>query len=165
MMALENTAPWWPKYQLRMRFLDGGRVGDLVDCYGMVAQIYKAELDLKVPDHPHWTLGAATTADISFLNSEFTSGFRPVERGFEQPFDVAVIRRPLPVNGKLKRGWWHVGLISRAGFILHIDYHQGVVEVPFRDTGLALQSPMLRTEDVRLFRHGSLGADSQRCAA
>lgn len=149
------NSTWWAPYQWRLRFKDGGREGDLVDCYGMARQIYKNELAIDLACHPLWTLDAATFQERSFLEPLFTSDFRGIEQGFEQAFDTAVIRRAIPVNNKLKRGWWHVGVITREGHVLHIDYHQGVVEVPFRDTTLARANGVLRAEDVRIFRHRS----------
>lgn len=144
---------WWPKYQSRMLYLAEGREGDLVDCYGAVRQIYKQELHIILDAWPMWTLSEAHIQGKDFLDDNFTNGFQSIEKGFEQPFDMAVIRRPMPVKGKMKRGWWHLGLVTRLGHVLHMDYGQGLVEIPFRDTALARMSATLRTDDVRLFRH------------
>jgi hypothetical protein len=152
-MTIETPNIWWPKYQSRMRHLADGREGDLVDCYGAVRQIYLEELHIALDAWPMWSLVGTLAEDKCFLDDNFTSGFTAIEMGFEQPFDMVVIRRPMPVNGKMKRGWWHVGLVTRMGHVLHMDYGQGLIETPFRDTTLARMSATLRIDDVRLFRH------------
>lgn len=157
---------WWLQYQ-NLRFLDGGRAGNLVDCHGLAMLIYRDHLSIDLPEWPEVTLDVLTRADTDLLSNRFSNGFKAVATGFEQAFDMAVIRRALPVDGKLKRGWWHLGVVTREGHLVHIDYHAGVVEVPFRDTTASRGSSTLRVNDVRLFRHESLidAAEIQAMAA
>jgi hypothetical protein len=157
-MTRPNSTIWWPDYQQRLRFLDGGRSDDLVDCYGMCRLIYQEQLAITLALWPQLSLDAVTASGQSLVDAPFTTPFTAIEQGLEQGFDMAVIRRPLPVNGVMKRGWWHLGVVTRPGFILHIDYHAGVVEEPFRATLLSACSATLRARDVRLFRHHDLHA-------
>jgi hypothetical protein len=152
-MTQSTHKDWWPKYQSSLRFVDGGRDGNLVDCYGMARQIYVSELGIELPAWPLLTLDQAQLEAMSFAEAPFTTDFMAIQMGLEASFDMAVIRRPMPVGNKLLRGWWHVGVITKSGHVLHIDQSQGVVEVAFRDTALALQSGHVRVTDVRIFRH------------
>lgn len=149
---------WWTPYQRSVRFLDGGRHGDLLDCYGLCTRIYRDQLGLTLNPWPEMSLAQVTHDEEGLFRDDFKHPFRPVEQGFEQAFDLAVIRRALPVNGVARRGWWHLGVVSREGHLVHIDYHQGVLEVAFRDSAQARESGALRATDVRLFRHVSLAA-------
>jgi hypothetical protein len=145
--------PWWPQYMRRLQFLDGGREGDLVDCYGMARLIYQEQLGITLDLWPQLNLDRVTMSEMSFLDAVFTAPFASIEQGFEQAFDMAVIMRALLVNGKSKRGWWHLGVVTRPGHILHIDYHAGVVEEAYAGSTQTASSASLRAKDVRLFRY------------
>jgi hypothetical protein len=122
----------------------------------MARLIYREQLGIDLDRATDLTLDTMTQDEQGFLKPCYNSPFKPILPGFEQVFDMAVIRKPLPVNGRVERGWWHLGVVSRSGHLVHIDFHQGVVEVPFRDTPEARRSATLREKDVRLFRHGSV---------
>jgi hypothetical protein len=138
-----------------LMFRDGGRVAPYVDCFGLVHIVYARELGITLPVWPELTLDDITSSGQSLRDGCFTTGFEAVQTGFERAFDVAVIRRPLPVHNRLMRGWWHVGVVSEPGFILHMDMAQGVVNVPFRDTAQSRASSTLTARDVMIYRHES----------
>ena len=145
--------PWWAQYITEVRFADGGRHGDLLDCYGLARRIYAELVGITLAEWPLITSEVLTESNGSLLEARFQTGFKPVQMGLEEVFDIAVIRRALQVDGKARRGWWHVGVVTRPGHLIHVDYHQGVVEVAFRDTAAARGSATMRERDVRLFRH------------
>ncbi len=145
--------PWWDTYVERVRFCDGGRTWPVVDCWGLALQVFKREANIILQEWPELNLKTVLAKGSSFLEDHFTHDFRPVETGLEQPFDVAVIRRPIPVQGRLKAGWWHIGVVTRPGFILHNQEHCGCVEEAFRDSALSRESPTLRARHVKLYRH------------
>lgn len=165
---LHKPMPWWTTCQQTLKFRDGGRERPYVDCFGFVRLAYHEQLGLTLPAWPDLTLEDLTAHDRSLLEHGFTTGFHPVQTGFEQAFDVAVIRRPMQVNNRAKLGWWHVGLVSEPGFIVHMDQAMGLVNMPFRDTSLARSSATLKPRDVMLFRHESLSSaqaqDERVCA-
>ncbi len=146
---------WWAKYLREYSFLDGGRHGRQVDCYGLVMEIFAREIEVALPEWPDLTLDRVTGSGGDLLEDRFTADFSPIRMGLEQAFDVAVIEKALPVDGKLKRGPWHVGIVTRPGHLLHIDLYTGVVELPFRDSATARAHVTCREKHVRLFRHHS----------
>lgn len=156
MMTVPREQPWWLHYMRTCRFSDGGRDGALLDCFGLLRLVYQQELGITLSTWPSVTLDDLVSRAEDLTATPYTSGFTPVETGLERAFDAAVIRRPIPVAGRLRRGWWHVGVVTRPGHLLHIDYHQGPVEVAFRDTAERLASPILQTRHVRLFRHAEM---------
>ncbi len=153
---IHKPAPWWIACQQTLLFRDGGRERPYVDCFGFVRLAYHEQLGIILPPWPELTLAELQAGDHSLLDGRFTQGFHAVQTGFEQGFDVAVIRRPMTVNNRAVRGWWHVGLIAEPGIIVHMDMAQGLVAVPFRDTPKARASATLTARDVMLFRHDTL---------
>lgn len=143
----------WKRKYFRCTFEDGGRCFPRVDCYGLITTAYNIELAITLEEWPRLTLDAITAAGGDLLEARFTTDFIPVEMGFELPFDVAVIEKVLPIDGKLKRGPWHVGLVTRPSHLLHIDMYTGVVELPFRDTPTSKAHVTCREKHVKLFRH------------
>jgi hypothetical protein len=158
---------WVSFYAQTLRYVDGGRDNGLLDCFGFVRHVYQQQLGITLPAWPQLTLDQMAASDGSLLEARFNTGFEAVQMGFEQAFDVTVIRRPLAVSGKLQRGWWHLGVITRPAHVAHMDAGLGVVEVCFRDTAEELASATLGVKDVRLFRHHSLltpAAQMEACA-
>jgi hypothetical protein len=147
---------WWETYVERVRFYDGGRAWPYLDCWGLAHAIFERELQITLDEWPAHDLKSVLAAGEGFLDSQFTSDFNAIETGLEQAFDVAVIRRPIAVQGRLKAGWWHIGVVTRPCFILHNQENRGTVEEAFRDSALALESPTLRARHVKLYRHCSL---------
>lgn len=164
---LHNQPPAWLARYRHITWEEGGRMGARQDCHGLVALILAVEKGIALKDYSHLTLTIASTAGLDFTAEDFTRDYTPIEQGFERPFDIAVIRRPMWVDGKARRGWWHLGVVSRPGFIFHIEQTAGVIETPFRDTSVALGDATLLPKDVRLFRHAKLiDANADRsCAA
>lgn len=150
---MREIAENWKRKYFRCTFEDGGRCFPRVDCYGLVTQAYSMELGITLEEWPMLTLDAVTAAGGNLLEAVFTTGFVPVEMGSELPFDVAVISKVLPVDGRLQRGWWHVGLVTRPSHLLHMDLFTGVVELPFRDTPTSRAHVTCREKHVKLFRH------------
>jgi hypothetical protein len=148
---------WVVKAMLDLRFRDGARGADgYVDCYGFPRLVLAEQCGVKLPAWPQLRLTDVAEAATDLRDSPFTAAFVPVQQGFERAFDMAVMRLPLPVKGRLVRGWWHVGVVSRPCFITHMDSAKGIVEQCFRDCAGALASPLLRAENLRLFRHVDL---------
>lgn len=150
---MREIAQHWKRKYFRCTFEDGGRTMPRIDCYGLVMAAYDIELAIKLQEWPMLTLDAITAAGGNLLEARFTTDFIPVEMGSELVFDVAVIEKVLPVDGKLKRGPWHVGLVTRPSHLLHIDLYTGVVELPFRDTSVSKAHVTCREKHVKLFRH------------
>lgn len=163
----ELAPPDWLRRYQHITWEEGGRMGARQDCYGLVALIFAAEKAIALKDWPRLDLTIASTHGLDFTEASFTRDFIPIQPGFEQPFDAAVIKRPMTVEGRQKFGWWHLGVVSRPGFIVHIEQNAGVIETPFRDTDVARAAATLPTRHVRLFRHYLLsGANAGRsCAA
>ncbi|MFA6022122.1 MAG: hypothetical protein WC722_17825 [Rhodospirillales bacterium] len=155
----------WKRKYFRYTFEDGGRVPPRVDCYGLIMAAYDIELAIKPTEWPMLTLDAITAAGGDLLEARFTTDFVPVEMGFELPFDVAVIEKVLPVDGKLKRGPWHVGLVTGPSHLLHIDMYTGVVELAFRDTPTSKAHVTCREKHVKLFRHRQMVEQAARMQA
>ncbi len=152
------ATPWWARYMRECRFVDGGRAANLVDCFGLLCQVYADQLGITLTPWPALTLETAVASHADLTCPPFTTAFFPVQNGFEQAFDAVVIRRPYPVEGRLRRGWWHVGVVTRPGHLLHMDAAMGVVEQPFRDTAEARGLVTLRPDNLRLFRHQDMMA-------
>ncbi len=148
-----GVGTWWGHYIRNSHYADGGRDLPGVDCYGLARAIYETELGITLPAWPKLRLDDIAEQAGSLLDSSFTGAFKAVQTGLEEAFDMAVIRRPLPVNNRLVKGWWHLGVVTRPAHILHMNENQGAIETCFRDTAQALASATLREGDVRLFRH------------
>lgn len=149
---------WWASWQREVVFTDGGRIWPRVDCYGFVRLALAAERGVIMREWPGLKLDDLKVSGRDFLEDGFTAGFSPVETGFEQAFDGALIRRLMAVDGAMKRGWWHCGIVTRPGFIVHLEPGQGIVETCFRDCPESLGDPSMRAKDVRLYRHGTIAA-------
>jgi cell wall-associated NlpC family hydrolase len=148
--------PWWATLQREVTYRDGGRSGCLLDCYGLVCRVYQEQLGIVLKPWDNITLDTLTErGDAVLLQAGFNSPFTAVHSGLEQALDVALIRRVQQVGGKPKRGWWHVGVVTRPGHVLHLERGAGVVEQPFRDTAEARESATLKRQDVQLWRHRS----------
>lgn len=154
--AAEQRPPDWLRRYRHITWEEGGRHLPRLDCHGLVLFIMAAEKAVALMDHCELTLSRAAAAGLDFSAETFTTAFIPVQQGFERAFDVAVIRRAMVVDNRARRGWWHLGVVSRPGFIFHLEQDAGPVETPFRDTSVARGSATLLAKDVRLFRHVSL---------
>jgi probable lipoprotein NlpC len=151
---------WWAKY-LTLEYEASGRDLSGVDCWGLVYLIYSQELKVSLPRYDVISADDAMAAVNTMDDAILKGPWRPIEHGFEQPFDVARIRRPALVQGSLKRVQWHVGVITRPGHLLHIEAMPGVLEVAFRDELTFRHHYNMPPRDVMLFRHESQ-ADAQR---
>jgi hypothetical protein len=150
---------WWRPY-LAYNFVDGAR-GDgpqaqSVDCYGLVRAAYQIELGISLALLGEVDMDHLTGLKMPMDDDRFTSDFAPVQTGFEQAFDVAVIRRPVQAKGRWITGWYHCGVVTRPAHILHIEAMKGAREECFRDTVNASASSTLRVDAVRLYRHKNL---------
>lgn len=88
-----------------------GLVG--LTCWGLVAEVYGQELEIKLPRYEGTSLSTEEHADIAALiNAQRVSGpWREV--GQAKPLDVLLFRRgPYPA---------HVGLYVAPGQMLHVD--------------------------------------------
>lgn len=156
-MTAALLSDWWGIY-LGLSFVEGGRDGDELDCWGLVRRVLREQCSLELPgydvvatDNAH---GAATTIALSVGARE--TPWTRVEHGFERAFDVARIMRPAKVNGQYVKLPWHVGIVTRPGHLLHMDKPTGAIEVAFRDDVLFSHHFSMPPRDVTLYRHEAL---------
>ena len=104
----------WANDYIGQKWKPNGRGDDGLDCWGLVAKVFKDQLDL---DLPHWTVEepytnsgakrALTKAkDESILNNHAEHVIKPKD------FDIAMLVR--------RRVAFHVGVICNGG-VLHIS--------------------------------------------
>jgi hypothetical protein len=153
-MSPALMSDWWAKY-LTLEFCSGGRDIPCVDCWGLVHLIYAQELKVNLPSYDVISADDAMAAVKVMDDAIFKGPWRPVEQGFERPFDVARIRRPARIEGGLQRLQRHVGIVTRTGHLLHIEDFPGVVEVAFRDDVQFRHHYSMPSRDVAIFRHQS----------
>lgn len=151
---------WWGKY-LTLCFAEGGRDWKTgLDCWGLVQFVLHRECGIKLPLHD--VISSEDVEQVVRAIDAAVTGpkgpWKPVEHGFEQPFDVARIARPAKVNGSYVKLPWHVGIVTRPGHLLHMDLPTGVIEVAFRDGVTFSHHYSMPPRDVSLYRHRALCA-------
>lgn len=121
---------WWGAY-IGIPFLDGGRDLDGLDCWGLVAQVYADQLEVRLPLHEG--VGAANHRSVAqAMQAGCATG--PWHR-VESPrdFDVMVARRD-----HHSRYPGHVGVMVGSSRVLHVlqgrDVHLERLDAPGRQS-------------------------------
>lgn len=115
---------WVDKY-VGLRFKDGGRTFEGVDCWGLVRLVYQEELRIELP-----TYGEISAADLARVAEAVTDNhdidpWVAVEVKDARPFDVVVMR----FYGQKRIG--HVGLVTGDGrTLLHTERRLDAALVP-----------------------------------
>lgn len=131
---------WW-NYYVGIQFAEKGRgKGNPLDCWGLVHLVYAERLGIDLPDYLDQY---ETTDDRELLGEVIGSESR--EKWFEpespEQFDVIILRlRGVPM---------HVGLVTRAGYMIHCARGIGVVHESY-------QSSKWRSNVMGFSRHGTL---------
>lgn len=99
---------WWNKY-LDFKFEDKGRNPKSGDCWGLLLQIYKNELDITVPDYTEFYQNTMDRQALADLIKQEKKTWVEVKEPKE--FDVVIINmRGVPM---------HIGVVTRNGFMIH----------------------------------------------
>ncbi len=111
------TSPFDPFVGLP--YAERGRGPDAFDCWGLVVEVYRVGLDLRLPLYGD----AATCAEEDRLFRHERAFVRQVER--PDLFDLVLIReRP-----------WHIGLWAGRGHLLHMPFAKTSVIEPISTFG------------------------------
>ena len=119
---------WWNKY-IGLPFAEKGRDLSGLDCWGLVQLVYQAERDIILPGY-EWCY--QTTNDRERLGDAISleRQARWIQVDQPQPFDAVLLSmRGVPM---------HVGLVTRAGSMIHCAH--GVGAVHERYDGMRWQS-------------------------
>lgn len=119
---------------------DRGRTPEGCDCYGLALLVYRDVLGIALRTYDEPLTGAGTADhDRRFLEAERQRReFLPIPLGTERLYDVVLLReRP-----------WHIGIVARRGWMLHMPVGQTSVMEQFTTGRHAL-----RVEGV--YRHAS----------
>jgi cell wall-associated NlpC family hydrolase len=123
-------------------------------CWALIREVFGAHCGITLPTYGEVNarelhgVAAAVSRDASLPPWEPVKPFP----GSERPFDVVVMKGWLPVGDSRirRRGVVHVGVVTRAGHILHTDWRYAVVEVP-------LTHITVRGRLVGCYRHAAVG--------
>ena len=118
----------WVDDFIRMPYRRGGRDATGVDCWGLVALVYKrqAAIDLEPFSAVESTDGAA----VEMVITREAAKWVPVSRGDEKALDVVVMRSIFEHDGKAMTADMHIGVMTGPGFILHTEQKAGAMHVP-----------------------------------
>lgn len=107
---------WWNDY-IGIDFKEKGRDRSGLDCWGLVCLVYREKLNTILPSYEN---AYATTNSLDQINTHIV-GTRNLWDAVSAPheFDVILLKiKQMPV---------HVGLVTKAGFMLHCERGVGVV--------------------------------------
>lgn len=107
---------WCQKY-MHLPFVERGRDGAGVDCWGLVRMVYAQELGIALPDYLDCYDTTQDSARISEAISQHREGawFTPAS---PQAFDVIILR--------MRGVAMHVGIVTQRGEMLHCSQGVGV---------------------------------------
>jgi probable lipoprotein NlpC len=119
-------------------FAERGRTRDGLDCWGLLALVYRERLGIELPSFAE----AYTTTQDGELLSDLIAGnlgpWRDVARGQERTGDGVL----MTLAGQPR----HVGIVAMPGRVLHIERDMGSVIEPYT-------SPRISRRIVGFFRH------------
>lgn len=120
-------------------FLDQGRDFQGWDCWGLVVRAYRECFGIELPGYEH--VSALSSREAGEIIAAQSQLWAPIPAHQERPGDVIVLRE----------GSWpcHVGLVVKAGFMLHVDLK---VETCIESYNTALW----RNQVVGIYRHAEL---------
>ena len=104
----------WSAAYVGRPWQDRGRGPASVDCYGLLAQVYRGVLDIELESYVGAYTSANERAEISALLSNAASAWpwRPIDPGKERELDVVLFLRGGIAN--------HVGIVVGDGRMLHV---------------------------------------------
>lgn len=103
----------WYKEYLPIKFKENGRDRRGCDCWGLVRLIYREKLGIELPSYEDEYSDTCDRKTISSLYKEEKNNWKPVPKGSEKEFDVAVFKMlGLPT---------HVGIVMGANLVLHCE--------------------------------------------
>jgi cell wall-associated NlpC family hydrolase len=115
-----------------------GRARDGLDCWGLVQLVYKEKLGIKLPSYTDEYMCATDGEAIQAIVNNAKAQWREVPAAGEGAYDLALIR----VMGHER----HIGLVVRAGMLLHIEERR-------TSTIESYHGPMLARRVVGFYRH------------
>lgn len=130
---------WWNNY-LDIRFKEKGRTAMGCDCWGLVRLIYQEQCSIPLPSYDDDYIATNNHEILSVLIDSESRKWNQVEKPHE--FDVVVLR--------LKGVPFHVGVVTRGGFMLHCS--QGINTSHER-----LDSMRWKNRIIGYYRHESIG--------
>ena len=99
----------WRNNYIDFKFEDKGRNEKSGDCWGLLLQIYKKELNIEVPDYTEFyknTMDKKVLADLIRKEKETW-----ISVNDPKPFDVIIVNmRGVPM---------HIGVVTKKGFMIH----------------------------------------------
>ena len=122
-------------------------------CWGLVRDVYTTFLGIELPVYGEVDARELqAVADAVLVGSSHEGTWCEIKPfpGAERSFDVVVMRGWLPgVDGRLRRGVVHTGVVTRPGYVVHTDMGYAVVEVP-------LNHATVRGKLVGCYRHAAV---------
>lgn len=112
---------WWNQY-VGTQFQDGGRGNGAVDCWGLVQRVYKEQLGIDLPSYSEHYENTMQAVKIGALVSEVKMLWDSPDK--PAPFDVIILR--------IRNAPMHVGVVTKAGFMLHCEQDIGAVIEDYR---------------------------------
>ena len=94
-------------------WLDRGRDGGGVDCWGLLALVYAAH-GMSVPSYAGSYASAEHRAEVaSLIAGALPASWQPIAAGDERALDAVLMR-----EGRIAR---HVAVVTRPGLLLHVS--------------------------------------------
>lgn len=122
---------WATKY-VGLPFAEGGRGPGSFDCWGLCAEVLRAECGIEVEPFAEIetfdSVGVEERVKVEIARNDWSE----IVRADVRPFDVALMWIHRRLLGKeTARTLSHIGIIEAPGRLLHIDKGTRAVSVPF----------------------------------
>ena len=151
--SIKLPNPGWEQSYVGIPFVDGGREGDALDCWGLIRAVYAHELGIELPSYSKSLFSASAAARrgdaAKSLHQKFSqhiiedSEWYEVPEGSEQALDAILIRQlGVPIHAALVTN-------SHIGLMLHTE--QGIDSVVQRYKTFQWSSRI-----VGFYRHGAI---------
>ena len=145
------AAPLWASKYVGLRFKDGGREFDGIDCWGLIRLVLMNEKGISVPSY-----GEISADDLLSIARKIgsSSTFDPWRKVTEpREFDVVLMSgrsvRRVQMDNESRRAAIHVGIMVSSKFLLHADFHAASVCMRTND-------PLIRYRVMGFYRHKEL---------
>ncbi len=124
----------WSRY-IGIPYRPGGIDAQGSDCWGLVRHVMQTEMGIdpgRFATDPRDMTGIARTVAAEQSAGRWTQ----IAEGAEEAFDIAVINRVARIGTRLTWGPFHIGIITDAAHVLHVDEMTSAIRLCFRDHGL-----------------------------
>jgi hypothetical protein len=146
----------WVSSYLGLPYAQNGRDRSGIDCWGIVRLVLAEQAGLLLPDYGEVD-GLDLLAVARAMRQQSQAGpWQPVERIADRPFDVVWLRAVSRDGERLVNLPSHCGIVTRPGFMLHIERATDSAMVPYRAGAGVLPHPRIVHRVLGVYRHEAL---------